>query len=1266
VYLKTLTLRGFKSFASATRFEFEPGVTCVVGPNGSGKSNVVDALAWVMGEQGAKTLRGGKMEDVIFAGTQGRAALGRAEVSLTIDNSDGALPIEYSEVTITRTLFRNGGSEYAINGASCRLLDIQDLLSDSGLGREMHVIVGQGQLDAILRATPIERRGFIEEAAGVLKHRKRKEKALRKLDSMQGNLLRLTDLIAELRRQLGPLGRQAQAARKAAVIAAQVRDSGARLLADDLNRTIGKRTDLTRVRDELRERYTELEESSGTLRTRLTSLEQAAQELNPRAQRAADIATTLQSQREQLRSIAQVAAERQRHLGTQSAADSRRGVQDLLDQLARARVALGEATVELEALKTRVVDAEKERTATHEEHARLGRSKEKEQQRRAAHREKVARLGAQVAAQRSRVEVLASNIERLTGEIDEARSRLTELATEDSDVNKRRHIAEQGSAVEQHSTSVHGIATTEQQLGLEQLSSQELDLSERLDALGRESRALRESHLEAERQRATHQARATAHEAALEQALGSARQLAQHDPGLVPLSQHLEVPAEHETAITAALAHLRHALVAHTRDQALAGADTAADLGLAAAVIAYPANSSSSSTEQLNSTVQLSSTAQQWRDRLPAEAVIAADVVRTPQHNHALRETLERIVIAPAHTAPEILNLAPGLTVVTPNGRVTTSEWVVSEPREDALFALQRNLEHERERAEMLAAEVAAHKHRLTVNENELAGVQAQLKATRTSLATAREKQRAEETARARATALRDAANRELERRTTQLAEAAERKRVEETKLESLTQEYEALAATDQSSRDRQESQHGNGNPPDGQEQQADLDTRIAETALVLERVREIETLARLDLRSAQEKHKNLDNRVAGLERALRTEEQAEKAAEEAERRRAAQAATARKVQDRANLLLELIEKSIARAATARDEAHATRDRYAQELDELRSDLFHRDATTRELTEAIHARELELTGLDAQVQALETRAVQEYGQSAQETIDQYGPHLEIPAYEIPKSRLAPDEELPQADLNGVQAFDREYLEKTFERATKALANLGKVNPLALEEYTALEERHKFLADQLADLKKSRADLLGLVDDIDAKVQEVFASAFADTAAQFQRVFPRLFPGGDGRMFLTDPEDMLTTGIEIEARPAGKKVKRLSLLSGGERSLTAIAMLVSIFKARPSPFYVMDEVEAALDDVNLGRLLGVFKELQQDSQLIVITHQKRTMEIADALYGVTMQGDGISAVLSQRLDRDEDASTLSAEHVPSGVVDGAVQGPEYDV
>ena len=234
MYLKSLTLKGFKSFASSTTLQLEPGITCIVGPNGSGKSNVVDALAWVMGEQGAKSLRGGKMEDVIFAGTSGRPPLGRAEVLLTIDNSDGALPIEYAEVTISRTMFRSGGSEYAINGTSCRLLDVQELLSDSGIGREMHVIVGQGQLDTILHATPEDRRGFIEEAAGVLKHRKRKEKALRKLDATDGNLMRLGDLLSEIRRQLKPLGRQAEVARQAATVQADARDARARLMADDL------------------------------------------------------------------------------------------------------------------------------------------------------------------------------------------------------------------------------------------------------------------------------------------------------------------------------------------------------------------------------------------------------------------------------------------------------------------------------------------------------------------------------------------------------------------------------------------------------------------------------------------------------------------------------------------------------------------------------------------------------------------------------------------------------------------------------------------------------------------------------------------------------------------------------------------------------------------------------------------------------------------------------------------------------------------------
>ena len=310
MYLKSLTLRGFKSFASATSLRLEPGITCVVGPNGSGKSNIVDALSWVMGEQGVKSLRGGKMEDVVFAGTTSRAPLGRAEVTLTIDNSDGALPIEYAEVTISRLMFRSGQSEYAINGDHCRLLDVQELLSDSGMGREMHVIVGQGQLDDILHAGPEARRALIEEAAGVLKHRRRKEKALRKLEAMQANLTRLVDLTAELSRRLKPLGRQAEMARKAAVIQAELRDARLRLLADDY---VTLAAELQR--DEADEaaavaRRTALEQELAQARRQETSLDQAAQQAAATLARAQETWFALSSLAERLRSTQHLAAQR--------------------------------------------------------------------------------------------------------------------------------------------------------------------------------------------------------------------------------------------------------------------------------------------------------------------------------------------------------------------------------------------------------------------------------------------------------------------------------------------------------------------------------------------------------------------------------------------------------------------------------------------------------------------------------------------------------------------------------------------------------------------------------------------------------------------------------------------------------------------------------------------------------------------------------------------------------------------------------------------
>ncbi|MCW2710293.1 MAG: smc, partial [Marmoricola sp.] len=414
MYLKSLTLKGFKSFASSTTLQLEPGITCIVGPNGSGKSNVVDALAWVMGEQGAKSLRGGKMEDVIFAGTSGRPPLGRAEVQLTIDNADGALPIEYTEVTISRTMFRNGGSDYAINGNSCRLLDVQELLSDSGIGREMHVIVGQGQLDAILHATPEDRRGFIEEAAGVLKHRKRKEKALRKLDSTEGNLTRLSDLLSEIRRQLKPLGRQAEVARRAQTVQADVRDARARLLADDL---VTARVSLEQeLADEsvLLERRAEVEAALTATRETEAALEAALRQDLPALSHAQETWFGLCGLRERLRGTAGLAAERVRNAASQPEVPAGRDPDELEAEATRVRAQEDAIDTEVAANRTALEAAVSARQA-----AELAFTEEERRvtglQRAAAdRREGMARLHGQVNGLRSRAAAAEEEVGRLT------------------------------------------------------------------------------------------------------------------------------------------------------------------------------------------------------------------------------------------------------------------------------------------------------------------------------------------------------------------------------------------------------------------------------------------------------------------------------------------------------------------------------------------------------------------------------------------------------------------------------------------------------------------------------------------------------------------------------------------------------------------------------------------------------------------------------------------------------------------------------------
>jgi chromosome segregation protein len=1192
LHLKSLTVRGFKSFASATTFDFEPGVTAVVGPNGSGKSNVVDALAWVMGEQGAKTLRGGKMEDVIFAGTSGRPPLGRAHVSLTIDNTDGALPIAYSEVTISRTLFRTGGSEYAINGSACRLLDIQELLSDSGLGREMHVIVGQGQLDRVLHATPEDRRGFIEEAAGILKHRRRKEKTVRKLEAMQANLQRLSDLTGEIRRQLTPLGKQAEVARRAQTVQFEVRDARARLLADDLVQL--QNTLAQDIADEsaLKARRGVVETQLEEGRRRQASLEQLAAEATPQLNAARDTWYQLSAGRERLRSLASLAQERCRLLGSADPApEPGRDPEQLERQAARVR---GEqADLEQDILKGRAALEAATAAKSAAEDAAAAEEKRLTAALRAAadRREGLARLAGQVGAARSKVESAQAEVGRLR----------ESLAAGDE---RRRHAQSEFIALE---SQVAGVEDGEETLDAEYEGA-----SAALDGILTEIDSLKSTERDAVRERDALKARHEALQLGLNRKDGSEHVLGAGVAGTVgPLAAALTVEPGYEAAVAAALGSASDAIV--VRD-----AGTAAEL-----VRLLREDDAGRATLLLEAAPRAGTPA---AGPLPAGARPAMDLVTASGTTAAAVRTLlaATAVVEDHDGAADLVAARPDLTAVTLAGDVFTA-WTVTGGSAKAPSLLE------------VQAAVDDAASRLTA-------VTARLEQCRFALAGA-EGRRAEAQERA------DAALERLHESDARLAAVAERLGHLNSVLRSAVGESERLAAslaraeanivTEQESLTAVTARLAAAQDAPAEEEPS-TEQRDA-LALAASQARSAEMEARLSLRSREEQLTAIRNRATSLERAAASERRAREQAAERARRRRIQAKRAAAVSAAADQLIRFSDVSVELASRERDHAEQVREQRDRELAAIRT---ANDALARELaelTDSVHRDELARAQQRLRIEALETKSVEDLGLTADQLVADYGPDQPVPvATAASKDKWAalraPVDAAGQPVVEGVP-FVREEQEKRLRKAERDLSSLGKVNPLALEEFAALEERHQFLSTQLEDLKASRKDLLDIIKEVDDRVQKVFSEAFADTSAQFVRVFGRLFPGGEGRLVLTDPTDMLTTGIEVEARPAGKKIKRLSLLSGGERSLTAVALLVAIFKARPSPFYVMDEVEAALDDTNLGRLITIFEELRESSQLIVITHQKRTMEVADALYGVTMRGDGVSTVISQRLGAD---------------------------
>jgi chromosome segregation protein len=1100
-------------------------------------------------------------------------------VTLTIDNADGVLPIDYAEVSVTRLMFRDGASEYAINGSRCRLVDVQELMSDSGIGRELHVVVGQGQLDAVLSARPEDRRGFIEEAAGVLKHRKRKEKALRKLEAMSANLARLQDLTVELRRQLKPLGRQAEVARRAATVQADRRDSRLRLLADDLGQLRAALD--AEVRDEtaLRERRTVVERELARAQARETELDAAATEQAPALARAQETWYRLSALEERLRGTAALAGERQRHLSAEPSEQAAGGRDpDALDREAASvreqEVALAEQIAEgAERLRTAVAGrTDAEAALATEEKALVDAARAV-----ADRREGLARLHGQVGALRSRSAAAEAELGRLQHALEEAQARVDRAQSDLTRLQVEAGGLDEG---EVDLDDRHGQAAAVLASATERLAALQVD------------------EREAERDRTTWAARRDALSLSLARKDGAGALLAADLPGVLgTVAALVHVQEGQQTALAAALGAVADAVaVASPAEAATALSrlkdDDAGRAGLLVGGSAYDDE-------------------QAW-PMLPDGARWAIDLVEAPESlRPALSRVLSRVaVVAGLQQARDLVEQQPGLRAVTTDGDLLGADWAVGgsasapsllevQAAVDEAAARHDQAQHglERLRFEASTAQTAVAQAQVTVQEalDALHRSDARMAALGEQLGLLASAAQAAEAEAGR-----------LEQARVRAEQARDRD------LSGLAELEERLALAEQA-------------PHADTEPGTDVRDRLAAHASA---ARAAEVDARLAVRTGEERARALQGRVEGLERAARQERSARERTAELRTRRAAGAVLAGEVLQGAQAALTRVADSLQHAAAEREQAQSARTVTEGELLALRARTRELAADLDLLTDVVHRDELARTEQRGRIEALEARAVEEWSVPLDTLLADYGPEAPVP---VVGDDGEPGEPVP---------YDRAAQEKRAAAADRALVLLGRVNPLALEEYAALEERSAFLTTQLEDLKATRRDLLTVVADVDARISETFTSAFEDTAREFVHVFATLFPGGEGKLVLTDPDDPLVTGIEVMARPAGKKVSRLSLLSGGERSLTAIALLVAIFRARPSPFYVMDEVEAALDDRNLGRLLALLQQLREASQLIVITHQKRTMEIGDALYGVTMRDDGISTVVSQRLRERE--------------------------
>lgn len=1087
----SLTLRGFKSFASATTFEFTPGINAVVGPNGSGKSNVLDALAWVMGEQGAKSLRGGSMKDVIFAGSgeagsgdgAQRAPLGRAKVTLTFDNSDGTLSIPADRVQISRTMFRSGGSEYEINGSPARLADIQDLLSEAGLGQQMHVLVGQGQLDAVLHATAQQRRDMIEQAAGVVKYRRRQEKTSRKLESVASNVTRLSDLVAELDSQLQPLSEQAESAATARQLQARIRQLEAVLLARQLGVLQAEQAQALASEAEGTRRAETLKEQLEAARAASAKHQQEQNRLNAEVTACQKAVSTLRESAARVRTVQSIAAERVRTY----------------------RVELTEATAAARAGYERALELLEER------------------------REEAERAVESYASFEERYDAALKNVEKAASEVAQTERASGEAAQSRARAQARLDAARAAAveATRAYAAAAERAATLREALG---------------QSLGEEP-----AELDAE-----------SAEAVFDPETGELMDSSSEGASLLRVLDAVQIDPEYARAASAALT------------------------SLATAALSVPAEGAEVS--QLRG------------DKGDESSESAAKELSTELPETTLPEScateLRELGIRPATEMIEPLSEdAAALAGIDEHAlaRVTAA---LGERLAGVLFA-----------PDAASAEQALH----LLAENNLAGQRtmwrifdpAGTEHTRYSLLYPAEGASPLELA-----AAYRAASQVVTRTRAELDEAEQAVQQAQTAAESAVEaEREAAKAAGVAS---------------------------AEHARARAQAESLEASAQ----NIQNERARLNERLTAAEESVaeaRTTYESARTREDSYLAGTGEQAPAAKIERRAQRLGEVLAEQVSEREQQLHELSGALKNAQEGLTNTNDEVQDLQAAHAAVLTLLARTQTEAARVQERVQALAERARLVTGLTLAQLEEEYSEQLPVDV---------PAEEASENDATETASETTEASTESVRARLKAtrseLEALGAINPLALEEYEALSERHAYLNQQIEDLKATRRDLNTVMDEVSSHIAEVFTAAMEDINTHYRRIFETLFPGGEGHLELDDPSDPLNSGVEIHARPAGKKVKRLSLLSGGERSLASLALLIAIYMSRPSPFYALDEVEAALDDRNLSRLLQVIGELGERSQLIVVTHQKRTMQIAETLYGVSMRG-GVSMVLSQQME-----------------------------